>query len=92
MTKEIIDTIGLIVAIILPLWNIPLVVNIIKRKSSRDISLWWALGVWVCMLLMAPSGFTSQDVVWKTFSLVNLILFTVVVIVTVRFRHGPTNS
>ena len=86
MTKELIDTLGFVAALILPLWNIPLIVRIIKRKSSRDISLWWALGVWFCFLLMAPSGFTSSDTVWRTFNITNMILFTVVVAVTLVYR------
>jgi len=86
MTLSIIDKVGLVAAIILPLWNIPLIVRIIKRQSSEDISMWWALGVWVCILLMAPSGLRSQDIVWRTFNIVNLILFTAVVIITLRYR------
>jgi uncharacterized protein with PQ loop repeat len=82
------QTIGLIAAITLPLWNIPLILKIIKRKSSRDISLSWALGVWVCILLMAPSGFISVDIVWKTFNIVNVVLFTAVVVVVVKYRNG----
>lgn len=88
MTKEALVTLGLIAAVILPLWNIPLIIRIIKRKSSFDISLWWALGVWVCMLLMAPSGFTSPDIVWRTYNIVNIIFFTGVVAVTLIYRKG----
>ena len=80
------EKIALIAAIVLPLWNIPLIVRVIKRKSSKDISLYWALGVWVCFLLMAPSGFNSPDAVWRTFNIMNLILFTTVVIVVLVYR------
>ncbi len=78
--------IALIAAIILPLWNIPLIVRIIKRKSSEDISIFWALGVWTCFALMAPSGFVSSDTVWRTFNIVNFILFSAVVIVVLAYR------
>lgn len=87
MTHGTIETLGLIAAVVLPFWNIPLIVRMIKRKSSRDISLWWALGVWVCLLLMAPSGFTSPDIVWRTFNIVNIVLFSVVVVVTLMYRE-----
>ena len=80
------DTIGLIASIVLPLWNIPFMINIIKRKSSADISLWWVLGVWICILLMAPSGFKSTDVVWRTFNMMNLVLFTMVVVTVLKYR------
>jgi len=86
MTKETADTLGLFAAIILPFCNIPLIVRIIKRKSSHDISLFWVLGVWFCLLLMAPSGFTSSDIVWRTFNIINLIFFTIVVFVVLLYR------
>ena len=84
MYQQIIKTVGLIAAIILPLFNIPLILKMIKRKSSSDISLCWALGVWCCLLLMAPSGFTSEDIVWKTFNYANIVLFTIVVITAIK--------
>lgn len=83
-----INTMGMVAAVVLPLWNIPLIVKIIRRRSSRDISLSWALGVWVCILIMAPSGFLSVDPVWRTFNMVNLVLFTGVVAVTLKYRKG----
>ena len=83
-----IEKVSLVAAIILPLWNIPLIVRIVKRKSSRDISIYWALGVWTCFVLMAPSGFASEDMVWRTFNIVNLILFSLVVIFILAYRKG----
>ena len=80
--------IALVAAIILPLWNIPLIARIIRRKSSQDISVHWALGVWICFLLMAPEGFRSSDPVWRAFNIVNLILFTAVVIVVLAYRKN----
>ncbi|MBI4845100.1 MAG: hypothetical protein HY810_01265 [Candidatus Omnitrophica bacterium] len=81
-----ITKIALIAAVILPLWNIPLILRIIKRKSAEDISLYWAFGVWICLMLMFPQALTSKDIVWKTFSIANLILFSAVVATTVVFR------
>jgi len=86
MSGDLIEKIGLVTAIILPFWNIPLILRIIQRRSSQDISLWWAMGVWVCLLFMAPSGFTSRDIVWRAFNITNLILFTAVVVVTLIYR------
>ncbi|MBU1112805.1 MAG: hypothetical protein KKH93_02875 [Candidatus Omnitrophica bacterium] len=82
-----IEKIALVAAVVLPLWNIPLIVRIIKRKSSRDISLYWALGVWTCFLFMAPSAFASKDPVWRVFNIVNLVLFTLVVIFVLAYRR-----
>ncbi len=78
--------ISLIAAIILPLWNIPLIKRIIQRRSSEDISLSWALGVWICLVLMFPAAIKSPDIIWKTFSIINIVLFTGVTFCTVVFR------
>ena len=84
---HIIENIGLAAGIIMPFFNIPLIVRIIRRKSSADISISWVMGVWVCAILMAPSGFTSKDMVWRCFNIVNLVLFTGVVIAVWRYRN-----
>jgi hypothetical protein len=72
----------------MPLWNIPLIVKILLRKSSNDLSRSWMLGVWVCMLLMLPWAFISPDVVLKVFSVVNFVLFSGVVIVGFKYHKG----
>lgn len=81
-----IQLLGIIAAIALPLWNIPLILRIIKRESSDDISLAWVIGVWVCLVLMAPSGFQSKDPVWKVFNIVNIVLFSAVLITVLIYR------
>ena len=81
-----IKTIALIAAIVLPFWNIPLIVRVIKRKSSKDLSIPWAVGVWVCFVLMAPDALRSTDIVWRSFNIVNLILFTAVTAVVLLYR------
>lgn len=78
--------VALIAAIILPLWNIPLIVRVIRRRSSEDLSVPWAVGVWICFVLMFPEGLKSTDVVWRTFSIANLTLFTMVVAVVLLYR------
>lgn len=87
-----IHKIALVVAVILPFWNIPLIVRIIKRKSSEDISLFWAVGVWGCLVLIAPSALVSPDIVWRVFSIVNLILFSLVVAIVLAFRKNIKKS
>ena len=82
-----IKLIGLIAALVLPLWNIPLIVRIIQRKSSKDLSLWWTFGVWAALLLMLPSALISEDFVFKAFNVANIVIFTVVVAVVVRYRN-----
>ena len=80
------EKVALIAAIVLPFWNIPLILRMIKRKSSKDISLYWALGVWICFLLMAPEGFRSEDPVWRIFNIINLILFSCVAVTVIIYR------
>ena len=79
-----IKTLGLVAALILPLWNIPLIVKISRRKSSKDFSLWWTFGVWLTLLAMLPSALVSEDVVFKVFNLANITIFTAVVFQVVR--------
>lgn len=83
---ELIQKIALIAAVVLPLWNLPLIVRIIKRRSSQDISIYWAIGVWICLALMAPAGFISKDPVWRIFNIVNLSIFSLVVFVIIFYR------
>lgn len=73
--------------IVLPLFNIPLIARLIKRKSSNDISISWAIGVWSCLLLIAPYAIASGDVVWKVYNLANLVLFTGVLICVLAYRR-----
>jgi len=80
------EHIGLVASVIMPLFNVPLIVQIIRRRSSADISMAWLWGVWICSLLMAFSGFTSKDFVWRCFTIVNLILFTGVVVAVCKYR------
>ena len=83
---SVLETVSLICAVVMPFFNIPLIMRIVKRRSSEDISLIWALGIWVCILLMAPSGFQSKDIVWKTFNITNLALFTAVVFFVLKYH------
>jgi uncharacterized protein with PQ loop repeat len=84
---DMIQIFGIAGAVIMPLWNIPLILRIVKRRSSADISLWWAMGVWVCIILMAPAGFVSKDIVLKSFSIINLILFSCVALIVLIYRE-----
>ena len=80
------QTVGMIAAVVLPLWNIPLILRIRARRSSKDVSMWWAVGVWVCLMAMLPSGLASPDRVFRLFTIVNFVLFSGVVVYVVRYR------
>lgn len=82
----LIQQIGMIAAVSMPLFNIPLILTIQKRKSSKDISLLWAAGVFVCILLMLPSALLSPDSVFKAYAIVNTVFFGVVLVQVLRFR------
>ncbi len=81
-----IQQLGLIGAVAMPFWNILLIMKIQQRKSSRDISLSWALGVFACIVLMLPSAILSTDQVFKAFGIINTALFGLVVIQVLRYR------
>ncbi|MCG2710968.1 MAG: hypothetical protein L6416_01335 [Candidatus Omnitrophica bacterium] len=66
--------------------------RIIKRRSSQDISLYWVFGVWSCLVLMFPAGINSSDIVWKTFNIVNLILFSAVALTAVLYRKQKNHK
>lgn len=82
-----VDKIALVASIVLPLWNIPLIIKIVKRRSSEDISVLWAIGVWVSLLALLPSGLKSDFLVWKVFAIANFLFFTFVAFVTLLFRR-----
>lgn len=81
-------TLGLICAVVMPLFNIPLILRIIRRKSSEDISLVWVVGVWVCIIGMLPSGLRSPDRMMVAFSVVNFFFFTAVLITVLLYHPG----
>ncbi len=82
------EMIPVIAAAALPLFDIPLIVRIVKRKSSIDISITWIVGLWVCSVLMAPAAILhSQDLVWKTFNIVNVVLLTAVLVAVIYYRN-----
>ena len=80
------ETVGMLAAAGMPLWNIPLILHIERRKSSADISLAWVLGVWGCILLMSPTALHSADPAFRAFGWTNLVLFSAVVVQVLRFR------
>lgn len=77
---------GFISSIILPFFNIPLMMRLVKRKSSEDLSLVWVLGVMICMIGMLPAGLQSEDLIFKLFSVLNFIFFSGVVGLTIYYR------
>jgi uncharacterized protein with PQ loop repeat len=81
------NILGLMAAVAMPFWNIPLIIKIEQRKSSKDISLSWAIGVMVCILLLLPSALTSPDLIFKVFGVVNTVFFGAVVVQVVRYRE-----
>ena len=85
-SPDVLTALGLIAAIVLPFSNIPLMMTLERRKSSKDISLTWTIWVWVCLVAMLPSGIQSADPVFRVFTSINLVLFTGVLVQVVRYR------
>jgi uncharacterized protein with PQ loop repeat len=86
---QIMESVSMVAAAALPLFDIPLIVRIVRRKSSADISISWIVGLWVCSVGMAPAAIISSvDMVWKTFNIVNVILLTGVLWAVLYYRKG----
>ncbi len=86
MVMRVVTGVGLVAACLLPLWNIPLMLRIQRRRSSRDLDVAWALGVWGCLLAMLPAGLASSDGVFRLFAILNVLCFTGVVVQVLRYR------
>jgi len=92
MTMHPLEILALVASVSMPLWNIPLIVKILQRKSSDDLSLYWLWGVWTCMLLMVPWAFVTKDTVLRTYSFVNFFLFSGVVAVVMKYRRPSSHA
>ncbi|MBI1909864.1 MAG: hypothetical protein HYS22_06815 [Deltaproteobacteria bacterium] len=77
---------GLISSIILPFFNFPLMIRILRRKSADDLSLIWLLGVFTCLLLMEPAALASPDPLFRLFGTLNLLFFSGVTFLVIYFR------
>jgi uncharacterized protein with PQ loop repeat len=81
-----IQTLGMVSGIVMPFFNIPLIVRIIRRRSSEDISLVWVVGAWICVMGMLPSSLQSSDPVLLVFGIVNGLFFTGVFLSVLYFH------
>jgi len=86
-----IEQVGVIASAVLPLFNIPLIIKLVTRKSSKDYSLVWVLGCWICTVLMFPAAIISRDLAFKVFVIVNIVLFSIVTFLVIRYRKGVTS-
>jgi hypothetical protein len=89
MIMHPLEILALVASIVMPMWNIPLIVKIVRRRSSHDLSLFWVWGVWGCMLLMIPWAMVTREVVLKVFSFVNLFLFSGVLVAVMKYHRAP---
>ena len=65
---------GMVSAVLMPFFDIPLIWRIVRRKSSEDISLVWTFGIWACILGMLPASLVSADPILKAFGIVDEIV------------------
>jgi uncharacterized protein with PQ loop repeat len=84
--EKFIYCLGMSASIALPFFNFPLMWRIYKRKSSQDISLVWAYGIFTSLLLMLPQALVSSDPVFKIFGILNFSFFCGVVLMVLWFR------
>jgi uncharacterized protein with PQ loop repeat len=89
---RMIQVIGMLSGIIMPLFNIPLILRIIRRRSSADISLLWVIGVWSCVMAMLPSSLQSSDPVLVVFGIINSLSFSAVFFTVLYFHPDLRKS
>jgi len=77
---------GVVSGVLMPFFNIPLILRIARRRSSEDISVAWVVGVWLCIVGMVPASLQSADVVLYAFGIVNVVFFTGVLIAVLYFH------
>lgn len=80
------DSMATIAGGALPLFDLSLILYVIKRKSSKDISVLWAVGLWATSVAMAPAGIMSHDIASKAFNIVNVVMLSAVVFVVIKYR------
>jgi hypothetical protein len=85
-----IKIVGVAASVILPLFNIPLILKIRKRGSSKDFSLTWTFGIMGCTLLMMPSVLITPDIVFKAFGIINFISFSTVMFYILKHHRDKT--
>ena len=88
MSSDWVEKVGIVSGIAMPFFNIPLILKLWKRKSARDISLTWAIGVWVCIVLMTPQALTSADPAFRSFGIVNVFFFSIVAGLIWKYRSN----
>ena len=84
--KTMIQTLAMLSGILMPFFNIPLMMRIIRRRSSEDISLVWVIGVWFCVIGMLPHSLQSMEPVLLAFGVVNSLFFTAVLFSVLYFH------
>lgn len=77
---------GMIASVVMPMFNIPLVLKIWRRRSSADISIVWTFGIWVSIIVMLPAAVTSDDMIFRIFGVINFLMFSLVVFTVLKFR------
>lgn len=90
--KNLIYYLGMVGSIVLPFFNIPLIIRVVKRRSSEDISLIWLFGVFACLLAIEPAAWVSSDLTFKVFNTVNIVLYSAVFFVVIYFRVKIRNK
>ena len=85
--ENYIEKIALVAGVALPFFNVPLIIRLWQRKRAEDLSVSWAVGVWVCIVLMTPQALRSTDAAFKAYGVVNILFFTVVAFQIVWYRR-----
>lgn len=92
MSMDMIQKVGMVAGVTMPLFNIPLIIRLNRRKTSADMSLTWAIGVWACIVLMTPQALRSDDIAFRAYGAVNVVFFSIVTFFIVKYRPRTGDS
>jgi uncharacterized protein with PQ loop repeat len=84
--EDILKIVGAFAGAVMPLFNIPLIMKIRERKSAKDISLAWAWGIWICIILQTPVALMSSEIAFKAFGISNIVFFTGVMYYVLKYH------
>ena len=79
------EKIGFWAGVALPLFDIPLIIHVVKRKSSADISMIWIVGLWATSVMLLIG---TKEQMAMGFNIVNVLMLTILMAVVIKYRKA----
>lgn len=81
------ETIGVILLTLIPIFNIPLFLNMGKRKHECDVKIVWSTGIWLCSGLVMVASLISENIAFQVIAVAAFIIFTFVTLYNVSYHY-----